>query len=81
MILQRLRIAQIICDLLFNLRLRHHRIQRWLGTAVGVWPDSMTPVNVFDCSLVRDTLNEGQGSVRAEAGVILRRENLGILLR
>ena len=67
------------------LRLRHHRIQRWLGAGVRVWPDPVTPVNVFDRT--SDTRRDRRSSssalvcIRAEGGVILRSESLGRLLR
>jgi hypothetical protein len=45
----------------------------------------MAPVNVFNRSLIRDAIGEAQASVlvsvRAEGGVILRRDSLGWLLR
>jgi hypothetical protein len=63
-ILQRLRVAQIIFDLLFQLRLRHHRIQRWLGIGTLFWPDTMTPVNFFKRSLINYALSKGQRSLR-----------------
>jgi hypothetical protein len=80
-ILQCLRIAKILCDFLFDVRLRHHFIQRWLGTGVRVWPDAVTPVNVLDRSLVSDALGEAQASDRTESRVILRRDSLEWLLR
>ncbi|PYK25916.1 MAG: hypothetical protein DME52_07455 [Verrucomicrobia bacterium] len=52
LVLQRLRIAQIICDFLFKLRLRHHCIERWLGIRALFRPDSMSPVNLLDPALV-----------------------------
>jgi hypothetical protein len=52
-ILQRLRLAQIILDFAFDLRLRHHGVERWLGIRSLFGPDAMTPVNFFDCSLIR----------------------------
>src|SRR5438874_4028016 len=83
--LQRLRVAQIILDLPFKVRLRHHRVERWLGAGVRVGPDPMLPVNVFDRSLIRDAIGEAQASARvsicAEGGVILRRESIWELLR
>ena len=51
------------------------------------WPDPVTPVNVFNRPLVRDAIREAQAfgaalvCIRAEAGVILRSESLGTLLR
>jgi hypothetical protein len=64
-ILQRLRLAQIICDLFFELRLRHHSIQRWLGIGSLFGPDAMTPVNVFNRSLISYALYKRQsGSCR-----------------
>ena len=51
-ILERLRFAQIIFDFLFHLRLRHHRIERWLGIGSLFGPDAVTPVNFLDRSLI-----------------------------
>jgi hypothetical protein len=62
-ILQRLRLAQIICDLLFQLRLRHHLIERRLGVRTLLWPDAVTPVNVFDRSLISYALCKPERSV------------------
>jgi hypothetical protein len=57
-ILQRLRLAEVVCDFLFPLRPRHHRIERWLGIGTLFRPDPMTPVDVLDRSLIRDALLE-----------------------
>jgi hypothetical protein len=72
-IFERLRLEQIIFDLLFELRLRDHRIQRWLGIGIVFWPDPVTPVNVLDRSLISDAFRERQsplenfrGRLRAE---------------
>ena len=51
-VLQRLRVAQIICDFLFELRLRHHCIERWLGIRAVFRPDAVIPVNLLDRSLI-----------------------------
>jgi hypothetical protein len=62
-IFERLRLAQIICDFLFELRLRDHRIQRRLGIRVLpaiAGPDTVTPVNVLDRSLISDAFRERQ---------------------
>jgi hypothetical protein len=65
-IFEHLRLAQIIFDFLFELRLRHHRIQRRLGIRVLpaiAGPDPVTPVNVLDRSLIGHTLCKGQRSL------------------
>src|SRR5438876_8320693 len=62
-ILQRLRVAQIIFDLFLDLRLRHHLVQRRLGTGVRFWPDAMLPVHIFDGALISDPIREGEGSL------------------
>src|SRR5436309_10290349 len=49
---QRLRVAQIIFYLLFNLLGRHHLIERGLGRTIFLRPDAMAPVNVLDCPLI-----------------------------
>jgi hypothetical protein len=61
-IFERLRVAQIACDLVFQLRLRHHRIERRLGIAALFWPNPVTPVNVFNCPLKGDAFGEGEPS-------------------
>src|SRR5206468_9209394 len=61
-IFQREGVAQIVCDLVFQLRLRHHRIERRLGSRILLWPNPVTPVNVFDRSLKRDALGEAERS-------------------
>jgi hypothetical protein len=63
-IFQRLRLSQIVCDFLFELRFRHYRIQRWLGIGAIFWPDPVTPVNFFDRSLICDALGECERSFR-----------------
>ena len=72
---------QVFCDFLFDLRLRHHFIQRRLGAGVRVWPDPVTPVNVLDRRLIGDALGEAQASARAERRIMLRRDIFGWLLR
>jgi hypothetical protein len=70
-IFERLRLEQIIFDLLFELRLRDHRIQRRLGITVLFRPDSVTPVNVLDRSLISYALLEPErswGSLRPSFG-------------
>jgi hypothetical protein len=65
-ILQRLRLAQIICDFLFQLRLIHHRIQRRLRIRplpAAAGPDSVTPVNIFNGSLISYTFRKRQSLV------------------
>ena len=49
-------VAQIACDLGFQLRLRYHGTERWLGIRILLWPDAMPPVNVLNCSLISDAL-------------------------
>jgi hypothetical protein len=61
-ILQRLRLAQIAFDFLSKLRLRHHRIERWLGIGPLLWPDAVTPVNVFYGALISHAFPEGKRS-------------------
>jgi hypothetical protein len=61
-ILQGLGIVQIIRHFLFQLCLRHHRIERRLGILSLLWPDSVTPVHFFDRSLIRHTLFERERS-------------------
>jgi hypothetical protein len=45
------------------LRVRNHCIERWLRIASLAWPDPVTPVNVFNRSLIRDALSKGQRSL------------------
>ena len=62
-ILQRLRVAQIILDFAFDLRLRHRCVERWLGIGpfpATAGPDAMMPVNLFNRALVSDALCERQ---------------------
>jgi hypothetical protein len=56
--LQRLRVAQVILDFAFDLRLRHHRIKRWFRITTLVWPNPITPVNVLNHALVNDALRK-----------------------
>ncbi|PYJ66664.1 MAG: hypothetical protein DME78_04100 [Verrucomicrobia bacterium] len=66
-ILQGLGIVQIIRHFLFQLCLRHHRIERWLGIRALpaiAGPDTVTPVHVFDCALIRHTFFEGKSRSR-----------------
>jgi hypothetical protein len=64
-ILQHLGFAQIVMDFPFNLRLRHHRIERWLGIRALLGPDPVTPINVLNRSLVSYALGECEsGSCR-----------------
>src|SRR5439155_12185572 len=57
---EQLRIAQVILDLFLDCCLRHHRIERRLWIRTLSWPDAVTPVNVFDCPLIRDAIREAQ---------------------
>jgi hypothetical protein len=57
-IFERLRVAQIVLDFLFNLRLRHHSIERWLGIETLFRPDTMPPVNFFDRPLISYALRK-----------------------
>jgi hypothetical protein len=50
-------------DFLFQLRLRHHCIERWLGIGTLFWPDAVTPVNVLDSSLISYALCKRQRSL------------------
>ena len=62
-ILQRLRVAQIVFYLLLDLRLRHHGIERWLGIGslpAVAGPDAVSPVNFFNRSLISYALCKSQ---------------------
>ena len=66
-ILQRLRVAQIILDFAFDLRLRHHGVERWLG--IGPFPaiagpDPMTPINFFNRALISYAICKRQRSLK-----------------
>ena len=67
-ILQRLRVAQIVSHFLFKLGLCHYRIERRLGIGALLWPDAMTPVNVLDCSLIGHALCEAERSLESLCG-------------
>ena len=58
-----LRFAQILFDFSFDLRLRNHRIKRWLGRTVFLGPNPMSPIDFFDRSLIRYTLCKCQCSI------------------
>src|SRR5215831_8700357 len=79
-ILEHLRTAQITPDLVFQLCLRDHRIERWLAAGILVWPDSMTPVNVLDSSLICHPFCKRERSLRilrpAEGRSTLNRQQL-----
>ena len=62
-IFQHLGVAQIVCDSVFDLRLRHHRIERGLGIRAASRPDTMTPVNLFNRSLVGYALCKSESSL------------------
>jgi hypothetical protein len=62
--LQRLRVAQVILDFAFDLRLRHHGVERWFGIRALFRPDAMTPVNSLNRPLICYTLWKGQRSFR-----------------
>ena len=57
-ILQRLRLVQVVRDFLFQLRLRHHLVERRFGISVLFRPDPVTPVNVFDRTLIGHAFGE-----------------------
>jgi hypothetical protein len=59
-ILERLRLAHVICDFFLKLRLRHHCIERRLGIRAFFRPDTVTPVNAFNCSLMSHAFCERQ---------------------
>src|SRR5207237_1480471 len=88
-ILKQLRVAQIVFDLLFDLRVRHHLLQRRLGIWVRFWPDAMTPVNLFDHPLITDALRKAQRLIASDcrssqgrdALVSIYAEGAGILRR
>ena len=62
-ILQRLRVAQIVFYFLFKLRPRNHFIERRLCVRPLLWPYPMTPVNSLDGPLIRHTLLKCQPSI------------------
>jgi len=55
-------------DFAFDLRLRHHGVERWLGTGpfpAITGPDPMTPINFFNCALISYAICKRQsGSCR-----------------
>ncbi|PYK48774.1 MAG: hypothetical protein DME20_08145 [Verrucomicrobia bacterium] len=60
---QRLRVAEIIFHLLFNLRGRHHLIERRLRLQIFFRPNPVPPVNVFNHALISDPVREAEGSL------------------
>jgi hypothetical protein len=58
-IFEGLRFAQVIRDFLFQLRLRHHRVERRFAIGPFFRPDAMTPVNVFNAALINDAFRKG----------------------
>src|SRR5205807_30698 len=70
-ILQGLGVTQVVVDLLFQLLLRHHCIERRLGVSILFWPDAMTPVNVFDSALIRHAFFKSQRSSSPPWRVVL----------
>jgi hypothetical protein len=64
LIFQCLRVTQVVFDFLFQLRLRHHCIERWLAIRALFRPDSMAPVNSLNRPLICYTLWKGQRSFR-----------------
>src|SRR6266481_2731506 len=39
-------------DFSFELRLRHHRVERRLGIGTLLWPNPVAPINLFNGSLI-----------------------------
>ena len=60
-ILQRLRVAQIVFDLLLDRFVRHHFIQRRLCAGICRRPNAMLPIDFLDRVLIRDAIRETQG--------------------
>ncbi len=69
---QRLRVAEIIFHLLFNLRGGHHLIEQRLGLRILFWPNAMTPVNFLNRSLISYSIGERK-SRAWEMGSLRRR--------
>src|SRR6266436_8838405 len=64
-IFERLRVAEIILYLLFNLLGRHHLIEWRLRLRILFCPNAMTPVNFLNCSLISYSIGERKsGSCR-----------------
>ena len=59
-ILERLRIEEIVFDLLLYLCCWHDRVERRFGIGWFSWPDAMTPINFFDGPLIRNAIGEGK---------------------
>src|SRR5262245_50490308 len=64
------RIAQIGCDLVFQLRLRHHSIERWFWIRILLWPDTVSPVDILNSCLIGHTLCERQCSRKRAGGCL-----------
>ncbi len=62
-VLQRLRVAQILFDFVFKLRLRHHGIERWLGIRTVFRPRYCDARHVLTGSLISYALCEGERSM------------------
>src|SRR5882757_4976718 len=58
LICHQLRFAKIIFNSLLNLMLRHNRIERRLRPRIVLWPNPMTPIDLFDRVLVRNPLGK-----------------------
>ena len=68
---QRLRVAQVILDFLFQRRLGDRRIERRLGIVIfpaAAGPDPVTPVNVLDSSLLGHALFKAERSLESIPG-------------
>jgi hypothetical protein len=64
-ILQRLRISQVICDFPFELRQGHYCVERWLKVRTLCGPDTVVPVNLLNRSLISYALCKRKHSLRA----------------
>ena len=64
---ERLRVAEIILYLIFNLLGRHHLIEWRLRLRILFCPNAMTPVNFLNCSLIIYALGKGECSLRNSA--------------
>jgi hypothetical protein len=61
-LLQQLRVDEVILDFLFEFRCRHDFVERGFRSRIFFRPNPMLPINLFNCTLSRDSIRKAQTS-------------------